>query len=84
MREKMSKQSPPAPTVSTVGPCPTINQISRTPQHWKRNNHTLYIFVIEAVELSNSFIVQSNFNGSSTFGTMKICLRQGVGLDNEC
>ena len=27
----MSKQHPPAPTVSAVGPCPTIIRISRTP-----------------------------------------------------
>ena len=27
----MSKQPPPAPTASTIGPCPTIIQISRTP-----------------------------------------------------
>ena len=31
----MSKQPPPAPTASAVGPCPTIIQISRTPRHWK-------------------------------------------------
>ena len=31
MREKMSKQPPPAPTASATGPCPTIIQISRTP-----------------------------------------------------
>ena len=30
MREKMSKQPPPAPTASATGPCPTIIQISRT------------------------------------------------------
>ena len=35
MREKMSKQPPPAPTASATGPCPTIIQISRTPRHWK-------------------------------------------------
>ena len=32
-REEMSKQPPPAPTESAVGPCPTIIQISRTPRH---------------------------------------------------
>ena len=32
---KMSRQHPPAPTGSAIGPCPTIIQISRTPQHWK-------------------------------------------------
>ena len=32
---KMSKPPPPAPTASAVGPCPTLIQISRTPQHWK-------------------------------------------------
>ena len=35
IREKMSKQPPPAPTASATGPCPTIIQISRTPRHWK-------------------------------------------------
>ena len=29
-REKMSKQPPPAPTASAVGPCPTLIQISST------------------------------------------------------
>ena len=33
MREKMSKQPPPAPIASATGPCPTIIQISRTPRH---------------------------------------------------
>ena len=31
MRVKMSKQPPPAPTVSAVGPCPTIIQIVGRP-----------------------------------------------------
>ena len=35
----MSKQPPPAPTASTIDPCPTIIQISRTPQHWKFTQH---------------------------------------------
>ena len=32
-RVKTSKQPPPAPTASAVGPCPTV--IRRTPQTWK-------------------------------------------------
>ena len=36
---KMSKQPPPAPTESTIGPCPTVIQVSRTPWHWKFNQH---------------------------------------------
>ena len=39
MRVKMSKQPPSAPTVSAVGPCPTVIQISRTPRHWKFTQH---------------------------------------------
>ena len=39
MRVKMSKQPPPAPTASTIGPCPTVIQVSRTPQHWKFTQH---------------------------------------------
>ena len=35
----MSKQHPPAPTASVVGPCPTLIQISRTPRHWKFTQH---------------------------------------------
>ena len=31
MRVKMSKQLPPAPTASTVGPCPTVIQIVGRP-----------------------------------------------------
>ena len=39
MREKMSKQPPPAPTASAIGPCPTIIQTSRTPRHWQFTQH---------------------------------------------
>ena len=35
----MSKQPPPAPTASAIGPCPTIIKISRTPWHWKFTQH---------------------------------------------
>ena len=35
----MSKQPPPAPTASAVGPCPTLIWISRTHQHWKFTQH---------------------------------------------
>ena len=35
----MSTQPPPAPIASAVGPCPTMIQISRTPQHWKFTQH---------------------------------------------
>ena len=34
-RVKMSKQPPPAPTASAIGPCPTIIQTVRTPRQWK-------------------------------------------------
>ena len=33
-REKISKQRLLAPSASTVGPCPTFIQISRTPRYW--------------------------------------------------
>ena len=35
MRVKKSKQPPPAPTASAVGPCPTLIQTRRTPRTWK-------------------------------------------------
>ena len=38
-RENLSKQPPPAPTASAVGPCPTIIQIRRTSRHWKLTQH---------------------------------------------
>ena len=36
MRVKMSKQPPPAPTASAVGPC---SPNCRTPRHWKFTQH---------------------------------------------
>ena len=39
MRVKMSKQPPPAPTASAVGPCSTISQIRRTHRHWNFAQH---------------------------------------------
>ena len=35
----MSKQPPPTPTGSTIGPCPTVIQISRALQNWKFTLH---------------------------------------------
>ena len=35
----MSKQPPSAPTESTIGPYPTVSQVSRTPWHWKFTQH---------------------------------------------
>ena len=35
----MSKPPQSAPTASTLGPCPTLIQISRTPRHWKFTQH---------------------------------------------
>ena len=35
----MSKQAPPAHTTRAVGPCPTLIQSSRMPQHWKFTQH---------------------------------------------
>ena len=37
--KKMSKQRPPSPTASAVGPCPTTIEMSRTPRHWKFTQH---------------------------------------------
>ena len=31
MRDKMSKQPPPAPTANTTGPCPTIIELAGRP-----------------------------------------------------
>ena len=38
-----TKQPPPAPTASIVGPCPTLFQVSRTLQHWKFTQHSFSI-----------------------------------------
>ena len=38
-REKNVQTTPTRTTASEVGPCPTINQISRTPRHWKFTQH---------------------------------------------
>ena len=39
MRVKISKQPPPAPTASAVGPCPTVSQAGGRPRHWKFTQH---------------------------------------------
>ena len=36
---KNVQTTPPAPTASAVGSCPTLIQISRTPRHWKFTQH---------------------------------------------
>ena len=36
---KNVQTTPPAPTASVVGPCPTWIQVSRTPRHWKFTQH---------------------------------------------
>ena len=38
-RKKKAQTTPPAPTASAVGLCPTLIQISRTPRHWKFTQH---------------------------------------------
>ena len=60
MREKMSKQPPPAPIASAIGPCPTIIQINRTPLHWKlmslvMTNCALLFFSMFSVMLADAF-----------------------------
>ena len=37
--EKNVRTTPPAPTASAIGPCPTVIQISRTPRHLKFTQH---------------------------------------------
>ena len=58
MRVKMSKQPPPAPTVSAVGPCPTVIQIvgrpgtGSLPSTIAPPDHPLYLtcFMISSVD----------------------------------
>ena len=38
-REKKIQTTPPEPTASAVGPCPTLIQINRAPRHWKFTQH---------------------------------------------
>ena len=37
--KKCPNNPPPASVASTIGPCPTLFQISRTPWHWKFTQH---------------------------------------------
>ena len=36
---KNVQTTPPAPTASVIGPCPTIIKISRTPRYWQFTQH---------------------------------------------
>ena len=50
----MSKQSPPPPTASTVGPCSTIIQIGRMPWRWKfTQNHPTTGHVVRLTDSPN-------------------------------
>ena len=60
----MSKQPPPAPTASAVGPCPTIIQISRTPRHRKFTQHHCTTRPPQLVYVNNHWLVGCfGFNG---------------------
>ena len=39
IERKNVQTTPPAPTASAIGPCPTMLQFSRTPRHWKFTQH---------------------------------------------
>ena len=46
---KMSEQPPSTLTESTVGPCPTIIQVSMMPQHWKlpRQKNKVFLRIMQ-------------------------------------
>ena len=46
----MSKQSPPAPTASAIGPCPTIIHINKMPRNWKFTQHHLTTRLPQPIE----------------------------------
>ena len=68
MRVKMSKQPPPAPTASAVGPCPTVIQIvgrpgtGSLPSTIAPPDHPLGNFITEA--LTN--YTKNNFSNMET------------------
>ena len=79
----MSKQPPPAPTASAVGPCPTIIQISRTPWHWKFTQHNrttrpprhnrLSVTPLQVpVIIYQACMIEHNSNKKCTFPTFSI------------
>ena len=47
----------------------------------------VYLFLVKKYILADSDLlssIQSNFSGSNTLGTMKICFETGVVRANEC
>ena len=52
--EKMPKLRPPARTAGTVGPCPTIDQISRMPGTTKHHRPTTITLVVHIVNSYNT------------------------------
>ena len=73
MREKMSKQPPPTPTASAIGPCPTIFLISGTPLHWKFTQHlrTTPYFSKKTYIVTPS-LEPSHWDGSNERSTMYV------------
>ena len=88
IREKMSKQPPPAPTASATGPCPTIIQISRMPRHWKFTQHLrttrpppLYLenyFMYKVVTLAGGIR-----EPLLTCSSLKFCPQENPGLKSQ-
>ena len=72
MRVKMSKQPPPAPTASAVGPCPTVIQIvgrpgtGSLPSTIAPPDHHLSLKITEETEGRDADLVRRPFEGDTS------------------
>ena len=73
----MSKQPPPAPTARTIGPCPTVIQISRTPRHWKFSQHPTIPEMVQILPMLEVLFTQDSkvedlFSGAPSSAEPKV------------
>ena len=76
MRVKMSKQAPPAPTASAVGPCPTVIQIVGRPGtgslpsilFFQKNPSLNFLFFFEGVKVREDFFFWGGGGGGGGGG----------------
>ena len=66
-RREKNVRPAPAPTASTLGPCPTLIQISRTPRHWKFTQH------LRATRPPQVIITTYNIGIKHCFSCINVC-----------
>ena len=72
----MSKQRPPVPTASAIGPCHTIFQIGRTSRHWKFTQRHCTTRPPQWIRISACFTCTCTYKSYFTWDQIKMTCSQ--------